>query len=48
MALQQMDGPKDCHTEWSQTQKHKYHLNVESKKNGTNELSYKTEAESQM
>ena len=44
-----MDGPKDCHTEWSQTQKHKYHhLNVESKKNGTNELSYKTEAESQM
>ena len=34
-----MDGPKDCHTKWSQTQKHKYdHLNVESKKNGTNEL----------
>ena len=41
-----MDGPRDCHTEWSsQTEKDKYHIIsiiCEILKNGTNELFYKT------
>ena len=46
-----MDGPRDCHIEWSQTEKDKYNvtfLYVESNKKGINELIYKTEIESQM
>ena len=46
-----MDGPRDYHTEWSQTQRHisyaiTYMWNL--KKRGVNELIYKTEIESQM
>ena len=45
-------GPRDYHilSEVSQTEKTNiiwYHLYVESKKNDTNELSYKTEIDSQ-
>ena len=35
-----MDGPRECHTEWSQTEKENYH------KKDTNELTYKTERDS--
>ena len=42
-----MDGPRVCHTEWSQTQAYNitYLWNLKKKK-GTNELIYKTEVES--
>ena len=47
-----MDGPRDCHTEWSKSQRERqisyditYMWNL---KNGTNVLIYKTEIESQM
>ena len=46
-----MDGRGDCHTEWSKSEKDKYHmisLVCGILKNGTNELIYKTEIESQM
>ena len=44
-----MDGPRDYHTNWSQTEKQIYHLYVESKKkNDTNELIYKRETVSQI
>ena len=42
-----MDGPRDYHTELSQTNIIWYHLYVESKKNDTNEIIYKTETDSQ-
>ena len=45
-----MDEPRDCHTEWSKTEKwisyditHMWNL-----KNSTNELIYKTETDSQV
>ena len=41
-------GLRHCHIEWSKSDKDKYHLNVESKNNSTNELFYKTEIESQI
>ena len=48
-----MDGSRDCHTEWSKSDRERqvsydiaYMWNL--KKNGTNELTYKTEIESQM
>ena len=46
-----MDGPRDCHTEWSKSDKDTYHmisLICGIWKNGTNESIYKTEIESQM
>jgi len=46
-----MDGPRDCYTDWSKSDKDKYHiylLYVEYKKKGTNEFIYKIEIESQM
>ena len=45
-----MDGPRDYHIKWSQTEKRNiiwYHLYVESLKSDTNELIYKTEIDSQ-
>ena len=46
-----MDGPRDCHTEWSKLDRERqsYHLYAESKKKkkDTNELVYKTETNSQ-
>ena len=27
-----MDGPRDYHTKWSQTEKDKYHIHMESEK----------------
>ena len=43
-----MSGPRDYHAKWSQTQKHKYNIiYIENLKNGTNELNYKTERDSQ-
>ena len=42
--LGNMNGPRDCHTNWSKSEKEKYHLHVESKKNDTTELIYKTES----
>ena len=44
-----MDGPGDYHRKWSQRKTNviRYGLYVESKKNGTNELIYKTEIGSQ-
>ena len=39
-----MDGLRECHTEWSKSEKEFY---VESLKNDTNELIYKTEKDSQ-
>ena len=45
-----MIGPRDCLTEWSKSDREReiwYHLYVESKKNVTNELIYKTETDSQ-
>ena len=44
-----MDGPRDCHTKWSKSDRVRqilYHLFVETK-NSTNELIYKTETDSQ-
>ena len=48
-----MDGPRDCHTEWSKSDRERwisydiaYMQNL--KRNGTSELIYKTEIESQM
>ena len=41
-----MDGPRDCHNEWSKTEKDKYHtilLICGILKNGTNEHIYQTE-----
>ena len=46
-----MDGPRDCHTGWSKSDKDKYHMILflcGILKNGTNEPIYKTEIESQM
>ena len=46
-----MDGPRDCHTEWSKSEKDKYHmisLICGILKKDTSELIYKTEKESQM
>ena len=49
-----MDGPRDCHTEWSKSDTERqisyditYMWNLKKKK-GTNELIYKTEIELQM
>ena len=44
-----MDGPRDYYTEWSKSERDKYHdiTYVESKKNDTNELIYKKEIDSQ-
>ena len=46
-----MDGPRDCPTEWSQREKDKHHITAFiheiQKKNGTNELIYKTESQMQ-
>ena len=46
-----MDGPRDCHTEWSKSEKDKYHmisLTCGIKKRGANELIYKTEVENKL
>ena len=45
-----MDGPRDCHTDWSKSDRERYHISLICGiyKNGTNELIYKTEIESQM
>ena len=48
-----IDGPRDCYTEWSKSDRERQisfdnALNVESKKNGTNEPIYRTEIESHM
>ena len=43
-----MDGPRDCHTGCSKSDKDKYHMILlicGIYKNGTNELIYKTELE---
>ena len=44
-----MDGHRNYHTKWSNSDKDKYHtlsLRCELKKNGTNELIYETETDS--
>ena len=45
-----MDGPRDCHTEWSKSERERlvsYDItNIWNLKKGTNELIYKTEVES--
>ena len=40
-----MDGPRDCQTKWSKSEKNiiQYHFYVESNKNAAKELVYKTE-----
>ena len=45
-----MDTPGDYHTKWNHTEKNKYviKLYVESKKNDTYELIYKTETDSEI
>ena len=45
-----MDGPRDCHTKWSKSDKERHTSLLYGilKKNGINELIYKTEIESQM
>ena len=49
-----MHGPRDCHSEWSMSDTKRqvlYDINymwILKKKQGTNELIYKTESESQM
>ena len=47
-----MDGPRDCHTEWSESDRERpisndiaYRWNL--RRNDTNELIYKTETDSQ-
>ena len=47
-----MDGPRGCHTEWSKSDRERqisyditYKWNL--KRNNTNELTYKTETDSQ-
>ena len=44
-----MDGPRDYHIKWSKIKTNIiwHHLYVESKKNDTDELIYKTETDSQ-
>ena len=44
-----MDGPRDCHNEWSKSEKEKYDIAYMKnlKRNDTNELIYKTETGSQ-
>ena len=45
-----MDGLRDCHTEWSQTEKAKYHMTsliCGHLKNDTNEVTYRMETDSQ-
>ena len=45
-----MDGPRDYHTKWSQTEKDKYYMIPPIcgiSKNDTNEPIYKTETDSQ-
>ena len=46
-----MDGPRDYHTKWIKSEKDKYkcitYMWNLKKKNGTNELIYKTETDSQ-
>ena len=43
-----MNGPRDYHTKWNKPKTNIiYQLYVESKKNDTNELIYKTEIETQ-
>ena len=43
------DGPRDYHTKWSKSDKDKYDITYmwNLKKNGTNELIYKTETDPQ-
>ena len=46
-----MDRPRDCHTEWSKADRERQICDItymQKLKNGTNELIYKTEKESQM
>ena len=47
-----MDRHKDCHTEWSKSDKDEYYMILLIcgilKKSGTNKLIYKTELEPQM
>ena len=47
-----MNGPRECHTEWSKSGRERYDIacvwNLKKKKNDTNELIYKAEVESQM
>ena len=47
-----MDGPRDCHTEWSKSDRERQMLYdiayVWNLKSGTNEPIYRTEIESQM
>ena len=46
-----MDGPRECHTEWSKSDRGRqmsYGVTYVQSKNGTNEFIYKTEIESQM
>ena len=45
-----MNGPRDCHTEWSKSDRQIYDIAYmwNLKKMGTNELVYKIEVESQM
>ena len=47
-----MDGPRDCHTKWSKSDRERemsYDIHYEGnlKKNDTSELIYKTETDSQ-
>ena len=45
-----MDGSRDSHTEWNKLENDEYHvisLTCGILKNGTNDFSYKTEADSQ-
>ena len=52
MPFADTDGPRDCHTEWSKSDRERQILHdityMWNLKNGTNELIYKTERESQM
>ena len=45
-----MERPKDDHTKWRKSEKNKYHITYvwNLKKNDTNELIYKKEADSLM
>ena len=48
-----MDGPRDCHTEWQKSVRKRktnivyYHIYVESEKTGIGDLIYKAEIETQ-